>query len=208
MAEPKPLPPGKSVRFWTRLEDLPPIFLGPIPPEIGLCWFSYNKDGSLYTGASFSADEIESPTGVLAGKDTQSQKISIHGSGKILGPDRHETKALRPDDHLGFSIRGITGRAEVCRHLIAGGGNYVVAFETKEHIRATDMFLKDVLEEHGRFVLSIEVAPEGTDTTADLAAWITKPLDDGKPILIIANMAFNAGEDAPDWHHVQVPRGS
>ncbi len=207
MAVAKPLSPGKSVRFWTRLEHLPEMFFGPVPREIGLCWFSYDKDGSVYTGASFSGDMIDSPSGSLAGAELKLQKISIHGSGKILGPDRRELSAVRPEDHLGFSIRNITGRAKICAHGVSNGGNYVSLFNAKEHARITDVFIKEALERHGRFVITIEIAPEGTNITADQEAWITKPLDNGTLLLIIANVRFYEGENRPDGHFVLVPRG-
>jgi hypothetical protein len=207
MADPKPLSPGKSVRFWTRLEHLPEIFFGPIPHEIGLCWFSYNKDGSVYTGAGFTSDEIEGPSGRLAGATVPEQKISIHGSGKILGPDRKEPGSVRPEDHLGFEIRGVAARAEICIHSISSGGDYVSPFNAKEHVRNTDVFIKEALERHGRFELIIEVAPEGTDVTADQEAWITGPIDGGRPVLIIANMRFHEGQDRPNGHNIRLPRG-
>lgn len=175
-----------------------------IADQLCLLCFKYSLDSSFYTGLGFAPSEIVDQQG-NATVPFPDAKISIHGSGKILGPDRHEAHAIRPDDHLGFELRKISGRVEICQHHLASSGAYVAAFDTRRYARETDAFWEGILETPGAHFLQIEVAPDGHDITDDQWVWRTCSLGTDRPLLIIANARNTGAEFPPHDHQVRIP---
>lgn len=121
---------GKSVSFFTKLED-PPVPLPGLHSPAKLFNIKFNADGSIYTNYFGGGQEVEErhvANGQTAhhrvapippGKEC---RISIHGSGQVHGFIRGQGEVI---SHLGYELRGIDAPVMLAQHHIGTAGEYI-----------------------------------------------------------------------------------
>lgn len=180
-----------SIRFYTTFPNSGLPFHALNAP-IGLFVIYYGNDASIYTrpmGEVISAEYRRHVNGeVTLSRDVPisagtEPKISIHGTGQVVGIERSveegESRA-----HLGFSLRDIDQPRLLAEHHIGKVGHYLGRLEESDPPKLSSVITPGVFETPMQPVYSIWAAPEDYSTQGHIWSGITKPLANGKRLVV------------------------
>lgn len=211
MPQMKSLRSGQSVRFWSHCGGSP--LPGLIPDRFKLFWFSYDKDGSFYTGGPTVAETVQQME-VRKGKLKRvfesvlasGAKLSLHGTGVILGPKVDGTKQRGRPLEFKQSLLELTRPQLLCTHFIAPLGSYVQIFQSETFERSTDVLLQADTWWGNAVALWIIALPEGASAGGYTHAWRTRELKDGKQVTIAVKIeiAPTEAQKRPPHHLIRV----
>lgn len=188
---------GKSVSFFTKLEDAP-LPLPRMVSPIRLFNIVFDKDGSIYTiyfGSSHEVEEKHVVDGELnhhtiervpLGKEL---RISIHGSGQVRSFSRGADEVI---SHLGYELRSIEQPVQLAQNRIGSAGAYMVDLFTVENPKSTAVVVPGIFEQPLQAVFHLHAAPEGYTPHGDGLVWtgLTKPMENGRKLLIAVALTY------------------
>ncbi|MEM5541733.1 hypothetical protein WNY61_03190 [Sulfitobacter sp. AS92] len=197
---------GKSVSFFTKLEDVP-IPLPALVSPIRLFNLAFNADGSFYTtyfggGTELTEQDVSSGAIVFrkdkALPDGGERRFSIHGSGEIRSFLRDEEEIVR---HLGYELRALSEPKLLFQHMIGGAGEYINRPLAVQKPKTNAIVIPGLFENQGRAVFSCHVAPGDYVAKSDKVIWegITREIDGGSRLNVTVTLDM---ADMPTGAHL------
>lgn len=178
------------------------------------CWYGKNGDVFFYPNMSdyqVTYDDKEGNSIINSASELKHQRITVHQSGYVVGPDKHDREYGLKYEQLKTSIKSSPKGVRLSIHKLAHPGLYSeITDKTK---RKGDWVRFRVKDSGNQPVISIDAYPIFHDSDVEniqennnyICGFFTKSFEQGYKILIMFNLTEETPETDMYTHTVHVP---